>query len=165
MALPHLWVDGVCVDDDSLEVLEVCVVLQRSHVQPSLFTQLRDARPVVVRERVVGQDGVSHLHASHSSSSSRSGSRSSSRRRRSNTSSGSSSGGSNQCTSSSSTRVIEHDALQTAATAVDPPHSSVGTFVSQQLHHTAQQVLSLAPCHQVWSQPIQAIAELLLKSS
>jgi hypothetical protein len=115
MALPHLWVDGVCVDDDSLEVLEVCVVLQRSHVQPSLFTQLR--------------------------------------------------GGSNQCTSSSSTRVIEHDALQTAATAVDPPHSSVGTFVSQQLHHTAQQVLSLAPCHQVWSQPIQAIAELLLKSS
>ena len=51
----------MCVDNHALEVLEVCVVLQRAHVQPSLLTQLCDAGPVVVRQGVVGQDGICNL--------------------------------------------------------------------------------------------------------
>ena len=39
-------------------------VLQRPHVEASLLAQLRHARPVVVRQRAVGQDGVRHLRHS-----------------------------------------------------------------------------------------------------
>mmetsp|Transcript_5001 Transcript_5001/g.13054 ORF Transcript_5001/g.13054 Transcript_5001/m.13054 type:complete len:1209 (-) Transcript_5001:895-4521(-) len=54
----RLRVHGVRVDDDALDVAEVGVVLQSTHVQPSLLAKLRDARAIVVREHAVGQDGV-----------------------------------------------------------------------------------------------------------
>ena len=53
------------VDDHALDVGEVCVVLQRPHVQAGLLAQLRDARPVVVRQGGVCQDGVRHLGVRH----------------------------------------------------------------------------------------------------
>lgn len=53
------------VDNDTLDVHQVCVVLQRPHVQLCLFTELSNARPVVVRQSAISQDGVCHLRIGH----------------------------------------------------------------------------------------------------
>ena len=58
---PYLGVDGVGVDEHTLDVDEVGVVLQCPHVQPRLLAQLPNARPVVMREGAIGQDRVSNL--------------------------------------------------------------------------------------------------------
>ena len=52
------------VDEHALDVGEVGVVLQRTHVQPRLLAQLRDAGAVVVRELARRQDGIRNLHTS-----------------------------------------------------------------------------------------------------
>mmetsp|Transcript_40808 Transcript_40808/g.97021 ORF Transcript_40808/g.97021 Transcript_40808/m.97021 type:complete len:941 (+) Transcript_40808:1922-4744(+) len=57
----RLWLNGMRVDDDALDVREVSVVLEGAHVQPRLLAQLRNPGPVVVRERVVGKDRVRHV--------------------------------------------------------------------------------------------------------
>ncbi len=49
------------VGQHALDVGEVCVVLQRPHVQSGLLAQLGDAGPVVVGERALGQDGIGDL--------------------------------------------------------------------------------------------------------
>ena len=49
------------VDDAALDVWQVCVMLQRPHVQLSLLTQLGNARPVIVGECAIGQNGICHL--------------------------------------------------------------------------------------------------------
>ena len=50
---------------DPLDVLQIRVMLQSAHVQPTLLAQLRDARPVIVRESAVGENGVGHLGVCH----------------------------------------------------------------------------------------------------
>mmetsp|Transcript_9903 Transcript_9903/g.26950 ORF Transcript_9903/g.26950 Transcript_9903/m.26950 type:complete len:426 (-) Transcript_9903:1280-2557(-) len=57
--------DGVCVDDDPLDVREIRVVLQGPHVQPRLFAQLRDPGLIVLGQRPVGEDGVGNLAVVH----------------------------------------------------------------------------------------------------
>ena len=56
-----LGINGMCVDNDTLDVHQVSVVLQRPHVQPSLLTQLSDAGAVIVGQSPIGQDSVCYL--------------------------------------------------------------------------------------------------------
>ena len=60
-----LGVNGMCVDNDTLDVHQVSVVLQRPHVQPSLLTQLCDAGAVIVGQSPIGQDSVCYLRVGH----------------------------------------------------------------------------------------------------
>ncbi len=57
----YLWVQRVCVDDGTLDVWQVCVVLQGPHVQASLFAQLSDAGLVVMGQGTISQDSVRNL--------------------------------------------------------------------------------------------------------
>ena len=53
------------VDDDTLDVSEIGIVLQRTHIQARLLAQLCNARAVVMRQRAVGHDGVRNLRVGH----------------------------------------------------------------------------------------------------
>ena len=55
----------MCVDNNTLDVHQVSVVLQSPHVQAGLLTKLGNARPVIVSERAVGQNGICHLRVGH----------------------------------------------------------------------------------------------------
>ena len=55
----------MCVDNNTLDVHQVSVVLQSPHVQAGLLTQLGNARPIVVSERAIGQNGICHLRVGH----------------------------------------------------------------------------------------------------
>lgn len=50
------------MDDGTLDVENVSVMLQRPLVEASLLTQRGDVRAVVVVEHLVAQDGVRDLH-------------------------------------------------------------------------------------------------------
>ena len=52
----------VRVHDGALDVVEVGVVLERALQQSCLLAQLGDVRAVVVREHLVAQDCIRHLH-------------------------------------------------------------------------------------------------------
>lgn len=60
-----LRLDGVCVDNYSLDIWQISVVLQRAHVQACFLAQLCDARSVVVCEHAVGQNSIRHIWESH----------------------------------------------------------------------------------------------------
>ena len=58
----HLWIEKMRVNDGSLDVVEISVVLECALQQTGLLAQLRDMCAVVVREHLVAQDRVSNLH-------------------------------------------------------------------------------------------------------
>ena len=51
----------MCVDDDTLDVRQIGVVLQGTHVEPSLFTELGYARAVIMGQGAICHDSISHL--------------------------------------------------------------------------------------------------------
>ena len=61
----RLRVYRVCVDDTTLQVGELRVVLHGSNVKTSLLAELRDARAVVVRELSLRQDRISDVRVCH----------------------------------------------------------------------------------------------------
>ena len=57
----HLGVEEVRVHHCPLDVVQVCVVLQRPLQEASLLAQLGDVGAVIVGEHLVAKDGVSDL--------------------------------------------------------------------------------------------------------
>lgn len=53
------------IDDHTLDVRQVGVVLQGSHVQPRLFAELRYAGAVIMRQSTVCHYSISYLRIGH----------------------------------------------------------------------------------------------------
>lgn len=53
----------MCVHDSTLDIIQVCVVLQSPLKKTSLLTQLGDVSAVIVCEHLVTKDSISNLQA------------------------------------------------------------------------------------------------------
>lgn len=49
------------IDHNTLDIIQLRVVLKSAHVQASFLTELGNARPVVVAEHPICQDCISHI--------------------------------------------------------------------------------------------------------
>lgn len=59
--MAHLRIEEVSVNYRTLDVVEVCEVLECSLQQTSLLTQLSYVSPVIVSKHLVSQDGICNL--------------------------------------------------------------------------------------------------------
>lgn len=59
--MPHLRIEEVSVNYRTLDVVQVCEVLECSLQQTSLLTQLSYVSPVIVSKHLVSQDGICNL--------------------------------------------------------------------------------------------------------
>lgn len=57
----YLWVEKMCVHHSTLDVIQICVVLQRPLKESSLLTQLGNVGTIIVGEHLVAQDSISNL--------------------------------------------------------------------------------------------------------
>lgn len=59
--MPYLRIEEVSVNNRTLDVVQVCEVLECSLQQTSLLTQLSYVSPVIVSKHLVSQDGICNL--------------------------------------------------------------------------------------------------------
>ncbi|CAA7627273.1 hypothetical protein MCP1_6110001 [Candidatus Terasakiella magnetica] len=49
----------------TLDIRELCVMLEGSQVQTSLFTQLSNTRAIIMTEHTISKNGISNIWVSH----------------------------------------------------------------------------------------------------
>lgn len=60
-SLPYLWVEKVCVHHSALNVIQVCIMLQRPLQETGFLTQLCHMSTIIVGEHLIAQDGICNL--------------------------------------------------------------------------------------------------------